>query len=155
MTVLYKKVEESFYEWSLGSTPLLTEEIVNGQELIISIKCSFGEHGESIYALFDTGARWTVIPQSIADTYPDCFSSLDILQKIMTRFGVYPGTLHQCSLRILVDSGQDIVFEPTVLVVPDWNYPIVLGFTSLLDKIRWACDPTANQEGRLYFGIDA
>lgn len=155
MTVLYKKEEDNYYAWSSGSTPLLTERIVNEQQMIISVKCSFGENSEKYYALFDTGARWTIVPQSIAESYPDCFSSLDIPIKLLSRFGDHTGTLHQCTLRILVDSGEDIIFEATVLVIPDWNAPIVLGFTSFLDKIRWACDPTVNQQGRIYFGIDA
>lgn len=155
MTALYKKDGNEYYEWSSGSTVLLTEIEENGHKLIISIKCAFGENHEKYYALFDTGARWTIIPQSIADLYINCFSSLESSQTLSSRFGQHTGILHLCSLRILVDSGEDLLFETTVLVIPEWNYPIVIGFTSLLDKIRWACDPTIDKQGRLYFGLNA
>ena len=153
MSVLYKKRDNEFCKWSLGSTPLLTEIEEKGRKLIISVKCAFGENTEKYYALFDTAAEWGVIPQSIVDSNPNCFSSLEIPIKLSSRFGIDEGILHQCSLHILVDSGEDIIFEATILAIPGWNGPVVLGFTSLLDKIRWACDPTIDQQGRLYFGM--
>jgi len=152
MSVLYKEEANDFNKWSSGSTSLLTEITENDRKLIISVKCSFCEQSEKYYALFDTGAEWAVIPQSIVDSNPDCFHSLDISKKLSSRFGTNDGVLHQCYLRILVDFGEDIVVDATVLVIPDWKGPVVLGFKSLLNKIRWACDPTIDQQGRLYFG---
>ncbi|MDK9706399.1 MAG: hypothetical protein OEL83_05055 [Desulforhopalus sp.] len=122
--------------------------------MIVSIKCSFGDRPEKHYALFDTGARWSVIPQSIAESYPDCFFSLDTEISQVSRHGKNTGVLHLCNIRFLADDGEDIIFESNVLVIPDWNGPIVIGFTAMLDKIRWACDPTIDHQGRLYFGID-
>ena len=154
MSVLFKKDEDDdFYKWSLGSTSLLTEVSENNKKLIICVKCSFGETKEKYYALFDTGAEWTVVPQSIVDSNADCFHSLDIPIKLTSRFGTSDGILHQCDLRILVDSGEDIIVDATVLVIPHWEGPVVLGFKSLLNKIRWACDPTIDNQGRLYFGL--
>ncbi len=153
MSALYKKGGDEFHEWSLGSTALLTDIDENGRNLIISVKCSFGENTDKYYALFDTGAEWAVIPQTIVDSNPGCFSSLEIPIRLSSRFGTDDGILHECELRILVDSGEDIILGATVLVIPDWNGPVVFGFKSLLNKIRWACDPTIDQQGRLYFGM--
>ena len=153
MTVLYKKNDGDYFQWSSGSTPLLTERTENGRKLVISVKCSFAGSDERYYALFDTGAEWAVIPQSIVDCHPNSFSSLEIPIKLSSRFGSDEGTLHQCALHILVDSGEDIAIDATVLVIPNWIGPVVLGFNSLLNKIRWACDPTIDQQGRLYFGM--
>lgn len=152
MTVLFKKNDAGFYEWSSGSTKLLTDVTDSGHDLTISIKCSFGENPDKHYALFDTGARWTVVPQTLVDRYPDSFESLDVPITLHSRHGLNRGMLYRCAIRILVDSGEDLVIEPTVLVIPDWNASVVIGFTSLLEHIRWACDPDVGQEGRLYFG---
>ena len=153
MTLLYTKDSGGFVDWSSGSTALLTEREENGINLIISVKCSFGDSADNYYALFDTGAEWAVVPQSIVDGNPENFISLDTPIKLSTRFGLKQGTLHECSVSILVDSGDDIIFDATVLVIPDWDGPVVLGFKTLLNKIRWACDPTIDQQGRLYFGL--
>ncbi|MDU9049080.1 MAG: hypothetical protein Q3M30_09520 [Candidatus Electrothrix sp. Rat3] len=151
---MYKKDNNTFSEWSSGSTPLRTDIIENNRNLIISVKCSFGDISNKYYALFDTAAEWAVIPQSIVDDNPDNFSSLDIPIDLSSRFGKNAGVLHICDVRILVDSGNDIVVEEsTVLVIPDWPGPVVLGFQHLLNKLRWACDPTVDQGGRLYFGL--
>lgn len=155
MTVLYKKKSPSnIIEWSTGSTSLLSDIEINGNPLTICIKCSFGNSEDEHYALFDTGARWTVIPQSIAEIYQDSFFPTGIPETITTRLGRYTGELHSCELNILVDDGTDLRLSPNVLVLPDWRGPIVLGFNTLLANIRWACDPVINQAGRLYFGID-
>lgn len=158
MTVLYKKsINDELYEWSIGSTALLSDYEVNNQPLTICIKCSFGtDPSRQYYALFDTGARWTVVPASIAKDHDMFFFSLESEKQISTRFGLCKGILHSCDIQILADEGEDIPFETTVLVIPDeiWPYPIVLGFNSCLNKIRWACDPNINNQGRLYFGLN-
>lgn len=153
MTLLYKEDSGNFVEWSSGSTALLTEREANGRKLIISVKCSFGNSADNYYALFDTGAEWAVVSQSIVNANPENFISLETSVMLSSRFGQQEGTLHECSVSILVDSGEDIIFDATVLVIPEWEGPVVLGFKTLLNKIRWACDPTIDQEGRLYFGL--
>lgn len=152
MTVLFRKEDSDFYEWSCGSTRLLTDITENGHPLTISIKCSFGENTGKHYALFDTGARWTVVPESLVEMYPNTFESLDIPVTLNSRHGNNLGMLHRCAIRILVDSGEDLTVEATVLVIPGWNASVVIGYTTLLEHIRWACDPTIDHEGRLYFG---
>lgn len=156
MTTLYKKRNNTFYEWSLGSTSLLSNHQVENYELTICIQCSFGQDIEQYYALFDTGARWTVVSESIANTHHNHFFSLETEKKIHTRFGTFSGTLHRCDIRILVDEGEDLLTDVTVLVIPDeaWPYVMVVGFDAFLSKIRWACDPTIDNQGRLYFGLD-
>lgn len=154
MTVLYKKELEDFPPWSSGSTPLLTDQEHNGRKLIVSVKCSFGDNPERYYALFDTGAEWSVIPQSMVEDNPENFFSLGERITMSTRFGLIEGVLHGCTLHILVDTGKDITIDTTLLVIPDWPGPVVLGFNALLSNIRWACDPTVANEGRLYFGLN-
>lgn len=149
MTALYN---EDRTKWSSCSTPMLCNLKVEGHNLLISVKCSFGDNQNYYYALFDTGAEWSVIPKTIVDDNPNCFTSLDTPLPIWSRFGKHHGELYQCAVNILVDSGEDLTVEATVMVIQDWCGPVVLGFKSFLDKIRWACDPTDNLEGRLYFG---
>ena len=156
MKQLFNKVNGDLISWSNGSTELLVDHTENNQPFTIFIKISFGsEQYKNYYALFDTGARWSVIPASVVTANSDTFFPLDIEQIIYTRFGKCTGILHQCDMTILVDEGEDIPFQATVLVLPDeeWPHILVVGFTSVLDKIRWACDPVWENQGRLYFGL--
>lgn len=155
MTTLYKYDGKNYNTWSSGSTRLITDREEKGRKQIISVKCSFGEHSERYYALFDTGSRYTVVPEEIANSYDDCFFPLEGEIPLSTRFGPKNGMLYKCDMFILADLGEDLsVNDSTVLVLSDWPGPIVIGFTSCLEKIRWACDPTINNQGRLYFGIN-
>ncbi|MCI5223511.1 MAG: hypothetical protein D3924_12785 [Candidatus Electrothrix sp. AR4] len=153
MSILYEKYNNKYFEWSSGSTPLLTDITNNGRKQIISVKCSFGNNPQKHYALFDTGAEWTVVPKSIVDDAPDIFFSLEIPISLTSRFGKHNGVQHDCDLCILADSGEDLIVESGVLVIPDWPGPVVLGFKHLLNKVRWACDPTIERDGRLFFGL--
>lgn len=157
MKQLYNKVDGELHKWSTGSTDLLVDHVENDQPFTICIKIAFGINQDiNYYALFDTGARWSVFPASVVSNHSDRFFPLDIEKRIATRFGTCTGTLHQCDMTILVDEGEDIPFQATVLVLPDeeWPHILVVGFTTVLDKIRWACDPNFDRQGRLYFGLD-
>lgn len=156
MTTLYKKDGGKIFEWSMGSTPLLSNHEIGDHLLTICIQCSFGDDEERYYALFDTGARWTVISRAIAKSHPDHFFPLGSTKRIETRFGTFTGELHRCDIRILVDEGEDLITDITALVLDEeeWPYVMVVGFDAFLSKIRWACDPTIDNYGRLYFGLN-
>lgn len=54
---------------------------------------------------------------------------------------------------ILAEEGESMTIEPTFFVPSDWPQDLTfLGYSSLLDSIRFAIDPEAND---FYFGPSA
>ncbi len=60
-----------------------------------------------------------------------------------------PAWLQRHRIEFLADDGQDLEVEATFFIARDWPEPSVLGYTGVLDRIRFAIDPQAN---RFYFG---
>ena len=67
-----------------------------------------------------------------------------------TRHGTKAGRLVKVPIRFLADEGNSLDTEGTFFVSPDWPPgKTFLGYSGLLDSIRFALDPQANH---FYFG---
>lgn len=115
----------------------------------IYVRVRFGE-GTDVLAQLDTGAAWSVLD---LETFQSLGSSLDWLRKarLSTRFGSLDGHLVRAPLTFPAEEGEDLQVSGTFFVSEDWPISLsFLGYSGLLDSIRFACDP---QENDFYFGL--
>ena len=68
---------------------------------------------------------------------------------ISTRLGGFSGRLERTRISIVADEGESLNVEATVWVSPDWPGHSFLGYGGLLERIRFAVDPSDNT---FYFG---
>jgi hypothetical protein len=70
-----------------------------------------------------------------------------------TRLGLKRGFLVRIPLLLVADEGESLATEGTFFVPSEWPTDLIfLGYSGLLDSIRFAIDPEAND---FYFGPSA
>jgi hypothetical protein len=116
----------------------------------IFVKISFERDPESIsWAQIDTGAAWSVLDPLIAKR----LGYLDLdgeRTKLDTRLGRKVGVLARLPVQFLADDGENYTTEGTFFISSDWpSGRTFLGYSGLLDGMRFALDPQANH---FYFG---
>ena len=104
--------------------------------------------GSPIDAELDTGATWSVLNAEVAEALDLLGGSGEPL-KISTRLGEYPGRLERIRVDILADEGASLTVDATVWVSQDWPGGTFVGYRGLLERIRFALDPSDNS---FYFG---
>lgn len=124
---------------------------IGEQSAKIYVKVQFGST-EPAVAQLDTGAAWSVLDM---DTIRLLGASLDLLgpARISTRFGILEGHLARTPVTFPADEGESLTVMGTFFVSEDWPLDLTfLGYSGLLDSIRFALDPQAND---FYFGASA
>lgn len=114
----------------------------------IFVKIEPNSLGMPILAQLDTGSSWSILDPEVARE----LSLLDgggMSAKISTRLGVFDGRLERTQIAILADDGDTLNVEATVFVSPDWIGGNFIGYGGLLERIRFAVDPSDNV---FYFG---
>lgn len=115
----------------------------------IYVKVRF-ETGTDVLAQLDTGSAWSVLDPSMLKFLG---SSLDWLERarLSTRVGTLQGHLVRTPITLLADEGESITVPATFFVSEHWRIGLTfLGYSGLLDSIRFALDPQAND---FYFGL--
>jgi hypothetical protein len=108
------------------------------------------EKGRDVLAQLDTGAAWSVLDPAMLRFLG---SSVDWLEpaRLGTRFGSLKGHLVRTPVTFLADEGPSITLPGTFFVSEHWPSGLTfLGYSGLLDSIRFALDPQAND---FYFGL--
>lgn len=103
---------------------------------------------QPILAQLDTGAPWTVFEPEIAGAMDILGAEGDPI-RLSTRFGILSGNLERVLVTILADEGESLDVEATVFVCSEWQGRNFLGYSGLLERIRFALDP---REKFFYFG---
>lgn len=101
-----------------------------------------------ILAQLDTGAPWTILDTEVAQEIGLLDGDGEPLT-VSTRSGNISGRLEQTTITILAEEGESLSIMATVLVSRQWPGRTFLGYSGLLEKIRFGIDPQAN---RFYFG---
>lgn len=99
--------------------------------------------------MVDTAAPWCVLESALASLLVDREGILVPRQALSSRPGSFTGDLRRSAITLLADEGDSLTIEATVFVCPDWPGPNVIGYNGLLERIRFAVDPSANL---FYFG---
>jgi hypothetical protein len=111
--------------------------------------CLEGRLESSLYAQVDTGAAWSVLDPVVAKTL-GLLGREGELTQLHTRLGLMEGNLVRLPVTFLPDQGDPLETYGTFFISPDWPPGrTFLGYSGLLDSIRFALDPQANH---FYFG---
>lgn len=114
----------------------------------IFVKIQLPPLQETRLALLDTGAAWTVVDSATAEEL-GILAGVGEPARLATRSGPFNGRLVRQPLILLADDGEHLEIEATVFVAPDWPHGLFLGYSGLLENLRFAFDPQANH---FYFG---
>ena len=106
-------------------------------------------------AIVDTGAPWCILDPEIAEAVgiqPRAGYRTETLLFHWTR---YEGGLHRMRIGLFAEKGVDLEIEATVFVPilrpgDSWMSPNFLGLSGLLERTRFAVDPSDNA---FYFGL--
>jgi hypothetical protein len=118
-------------------------------EARIFVPVRVGSLDVDVTAMLDTAAPWCVLEGALASLLADRNVVLVQRQKLSSRLGNYTGDLCRTSITLLADEGDSLTVEATVFVCADWSGPNVIGYNGLLERIRFAVDPSLNT---FYFG---
>lgn len=113
----------------------------------IYVRVRFGEH--VALAQLDTGAAWSVMAPDLAQLLEVSTHGADPA-RMVTSLGLKEGHLVKLPLIIPAEEGEELSLTGTFFVSEDWPEGMTfLGYLGLLDSIRFALDPQAND---FYFG---
>jgi hypothetical protein len=125
-------------------SPVLTEPTAK-----IYVKVSFKNLVEGHLAQVDTGAAWSVLSPRIARDL-GLMGRIGDRVRLSTRFGIQEGHLVRIPFTLVAEEGESLDTEGTFFISRDWPFDLTfLGYSGMLDSIRFALDPQAN---RFYFG---
>jgi hypothetical protein len=98
----------------------------------------------------DTGAPWSILHRELAEA----LGALQLdgeVTKTITSHGRMTGKLVKVPIEVVADhdNGQSLRVDATVFVSEDWTGPTLLGYSGLLEALRFALDPPRNH---FYFG---
>ena len=99
--------------------------------------------GETVLALLDTGASWSVLNAELAQEL-GLFEQEGASATISSRVGKIEGKLVSAKTTLVADEGESIEVESTVFVSPEWPDGNFIGYSGLLERIRFAIDPGSN-----------
>lgn len=120
----------------------------------IHVRIRIGDLPADLLATLDTGAAWTCLDPELAGNAGVLEDGEAVTVQLQTPFGRFNGRLVRVPLKILADheQGRTLDVVATAFVASDPGWPAgrtFLGYTGLLERIRFAVDPGANY---FYFG---
>ena len=115
----------------------------------IYVKVQFGDLQYFQIAQLDTGAAWSILAPDVAQAIRIPMGAGDPAT-FLTPFGIKDGHLARVPLKIIADEGEPLDTEGTFFITENWPEGLnFLGYSGLLDSIRFALDPQVNH---FYFG---
>lgn len=114
----------------------------------IFVKVLPGNAPVPLLAQLDTGAAWSMLNGEIAEAL-GFFERAGPIVSLSTRSGEIDGKLIRAPLTLVADEGESFEVEATLFVSRDWTHGNFLGYSGLLERIRFAVDPGTND---FYFG---
>jgi|SRR3990172_6510638 len=136
-------------DFAIGASTFADTAPGTQYEARIFVPVRLGGLDVDLTAMVDTAAPWCVLEGALAAVFADRDAILVPRQVLSSRLGDYTGDLCRASITLLADEGDSLTVEATVFVCPDWSGPNVIGYNALLERIRFAVDPSLNT---FYFG---
>jgi hypothetical protein len=135
-----------------GNTPFTTGTaryfdqdpgVEEGPHARIYVRFEPGQLGSTFLGLLDTGAPWCIFVPELAEALGFDVEPADD-ERISTRYGIFEGRLVRIPVRLLADEGESVEIQATVFVSGAWPGPNFLGYNGLLERLRFAIDPSSN-----------
>jgi hypothetical protein len=114
----------------------------------VFVRIEFTGIGAEEVAQLDTGSPWTVLDRETAEALA-LLDGNGEPKTLVTRHGRRSGHLETTTLSILADEGEALEIDAVVFVSRDWPDHTFLGYSGLLERVRFALDP---QRNLFYFG---
>jgi len=102
----------------------------------------------SVLALLDTGAVWSVVEAELADEL-GLFGKDGESVTMSSRIGKFEGKLVRVRATLVAEDGDSVELDSTVFVSREWHRGNFIGYSGLLERIRFAIDPESNS---FFFG---
>lgn len=137
--MLFRRDESAF---ATGMSSYL-DEGPGRQGMAAGIHVRVEFEGVPVIALLDTGASWSVLTAELAQ-------DLGLLEQegepltLESRVGTIDGQLVSARIALLADDGESVELDSTVFVSRDWPAGNFIGYSGLLEHIRFAIDPGDN-----------
>lgn len=111
----------------------------------------FHPHGTdtSFLALLDTGGHFCILSREVANSIRSQLGDPFDSTKLWTAHGLIRGELHRHTIELIGEGGHGLDIEVTVFVSPDWIGTSFLGYSGVLERVRFCIDPGSNS---FYFG---
>jgi predicted aspartyl protease len=100
-------------------------------------------------ALLDTGGHYCILSPELAEAMSDRLVHRLGPSELWTAQGRVQGALYRHRIELIAEEGVNLGVDATVLVSPAWRGSTIIGYTGVLDRMRFAVDP---QRNRFYFG---
>lgn len=110
------------------------------------------EFGFSFLALLDTGGHYCILNEEVASLVQDHLTDHLGSTRLRTAHGPVQGNLYLLKIELLAHFGDNLEFEVVTFIAPEWQAPSVIGYTGVLDRVRFAISPRLN---RIYVGLDS
>lgn len=126
-------------------------DTVHVRERESRIYVKFRPHGTDtlFLALLDTGGHFCILSHEVAEAIRGQLGDPFDSTELRTARGLIRGELHRHAIELVGESGQGLVIEATVFLSPDWMGTSFLGYSGVLERVRFCVDPRSN---RFYFG---
>ena len=116
----------------------------------VYVKIKLGGLERTLLAQLDTGAAWSVLESDVAAELGLLNRVDEEKKRLLTPLGMREGHLVRLPFALVADEGDSLHTEGVFFVCGDWPLDLTfLGYSGLLDRIRFALDPQANH---FYFG---
>lgn len=103
----------------------------------------------SYLALLDTGGHFCILSQEVIRLVEDQLTDSLGEMVLRTAHGPVPGELYMLRIQLVGEMGDHLGVDAVVFIAPDWQGPNFLGYSGMLDRLRFAIDPRFNH---FYFG---
>jgi hypothetical protein len=116
----------------------------------IFVKIALGgpESPLTLLAQLDTGSAWSILDrESAADI--GLLTAPGPPRELRTPLGIIKGRLVAVPVELMADEGTSLDIEAVFFISEDWPGKTFLGYSGLLERIRFALDPPKND---FYFG---
>ena len=123
--------------------------IWDSEEPRILVRVKAEPDSESFLAVVDTAAPWCILRPGSDPNLRRNLEPLNLQVILSTRLGRFRGDLYRGELTIFADDGEPLTVDATIFLSPDWQGPNFIGYSGLLQRIRFAVDPAKNL---FYFG---
>jgi hypothetical protein len=122
--------------------------------LMVAVECRVEGLPNSLVALFDTGAEWSVLPTAVAQAIEFGPDYDEPVEELSARGHRLTGRRVIIPVSFPAEEGYTLDLPNASWFVPDaWTGPLIIGWSGCLEAFRFAFDPTPDHE-YLYFDAD-
>lgn len=99
----------------------------------------------SFWTLLDTGGHFCLLNETVASLLGDQLIGEVGTFFVRTAYGPIEGPMYRHPVALVAEVGESLDIDATVFVPPGWQGPCILGYAGVLERVRFAVDPSTNE----------